>query len=275
MPETVTGTAADQTPAEKPIEAKPEANGDGRPNGEERRDQSKGPQPGNPRWEQVYARWKDTERELEAMKTKQKEHSEEWEIVREHNRKLETELEALKKTKADKTADPEPDFEVDPGAWRKWKAHQDAIKDKEHMEELDKTRMDTLLTVEKRIHPDYVEMAKIAERDCAKDAELKKRIYNSDNPFAEAYEYGRKKTDEMKDKEKEEAQRQENREKLDVEKGGGHEEDNEPEEEKLSAPEKNVAHKLYPELEADEAEARYFKSKNAMAKKGRQQNEKR
>jgi hypothetical protein len=214
----------------------------------------------------VYARWKDAEKDLALMKQKQKEAEESWELAREHNRKLEAEVEQIKRTKADRTPDPEPDFDEDPNAWRKWKAHQEALKEKEHAEELNQTRLDTLLAVEKRIHTDYLEMAKIAERDVSKDPELKKRIYDSDNPFAEAYEYGKKKSEEMKQKLKEESEREENREKLDVEKGGGHEDSEQAPEDKLSEAEKSVAHRLFSDLESEKAEAKYLKQKKAMGR---------
>lgn len=269
-PETVTGTAQ-ETPARKDAqddrqEEKREERPSEKPAAKTENGKPPMPGPGNPRFDQVYARWKDAEKDLALMKQKQKEADEAWELAREHNRKLEAEVEEIKRTKADRQPDPEPDFDENPGEWRKWKAHQEALREKAHAEELEATRRDTLLAVEKRLHPDYVEMAKIAQRDVDKDPELQKRIYNADNPFAEAYEYGKRKSEEMKQKLKEESEREENREKIDVEKGGGHEDNDEGQEEKLNDQERAVAHRLFSDLDPEKAEAKYYKQKKAMGR---------
>lgn len=237
-------TKSEETKTEEP---KKEAKGDG-------------PTPDTPRWNEVYGKWKATERKLE-------ERDKDVEAMREHNRALETRLSAVETNKADRPAEPEPDPAVDPDAYKKW--HE--MKRLQEKQEWDKQRAfdrhETQVEIQKELHEDYLDTIKLAERDMVKDPELKKKIWGSPNPPKEAYQYGKKRAKEMEEKSEEETAREKAKKQVETEPGGdgGGTSDEEPEE-KLNDAEIRVVRNLFPDLKPEDARKKYIKQKKAMGR---------
>ncbi len=221
---------------------------------------SDGPAPGSPRWNEIYGKFKATERKLE-------ERDKDVEAMREHNRALEARLSNVEKTKADRPAEPEPDPAVDPDAYKKW--HE--MKRLQEKQEWDKQRAidrhETQVEMQKELHEDYLDMIKIAERDMVKNEELKKKIWGSPNPPKEAYLYAKRRAKEMEEKTEEETAREKAKKQVETESsadaGKGTEE--EPEE-KLSDAEVRVVRNLFPDLKPEDARKKYIKQKKAMGR---------
>lgn len=254
-----TGAATEEHPAEEaePNE-KPSPKAKAEEDAEGKKPKGEGPPVDSPRWAEVYGRWKDTERKLQ-------EREQDFDAIREHNRALEDRLNRVEASKADKTMEPEPDPEVDPAGYKKWVDHERA-KDKQTFDrqrEID--RHETQVEIQKGLHPDYLAMIKIAERDMAKDKDLKTKIWGSENPPKAAYEHGIKKATEAEEEEKETSRRQKAKEQTDTEAAGEEAGDTEDaDEEKLSDAEQRVVRNLFPDLKPDEARKKYIKQKKAM-----------
>lgn len=254
-----TGAAVD-VKNEDPAETEKEQS---KPAAEEKKAEAKpkdGPTPDTPRWNEVYGKWKATERKLE-------EREKDFDAVREHNRTLEARLSAVEQHKADRPQEPEPDPAVDPEAYKKW--HEMArLKERQ---EWDKQRAidrhETQVEMQKELHEDYLDMIKVAERDMIKDPELKKKIWGSPNPPKEAYLYAKRRAKEMQDQSEEEQSREKAKKQVDAESSGeaGAATEDEPEE-KLSEAETRVVRNLFPDLKPEEARKKYIKQKKAMGR---------
>jgi len=225
---------------------------------ERRKEDPDGPPPNTPRWNEVYGKWKATERKLE-------EREKDVEAIREHNRALEERLNRVEATKADRPPEPEPDPAVDPDAYKKWHEMRRLAERTEWEKQRAIDRHETQVEVQKEMHEDYLDMIKIAEREMAKDPELKKKIWGSGNPPREAYKYGEKRAKEMEEKEREAQSRDVAKKQTETEPtgdGGGERED-EPEE-RLSEDEIRVCRNLFPDMKLEEAKKKYIKQKTAM-----------
>lgn len=254
-----TGAATEDHPAEEAeTPEKPAAKAKPEEDAEPKKPKGDGPPVDSPRWTEVYGRWKDTERKLQ-------ERDQDVDALRDHNRALEERLNRVEISKADKTMEPEPDPEVDPAGYKKWVDHQRA-KDKQAFDrqrEID--RHETQVEIQKELHPDYLEMIKVAERDMAKDKDLRAKIWGSGNPAKAAYEHAVKKTAKETEDEKEDVRREKAKQQTDTE-GAGEEaaESQDAEEDKLSEAEQRVVRNLFPDLKPDEARKKYQKQKKAM-----------
>ncbi|HTG45206.1 MAG TPA: hypothetical protein VK633_11815 [Verrucomicrobiae bacterium] len=237
--------AEEKKPEESPKEK--EAKGDG-------------PAPGSPRWNEVYGKFKATERKLE-------EREKDFEAMREHNQKLEARLNAVEKGKADRPQEPEPDPAVDPDAYKKWHEMKRLTEKQEWDKQRALDRHETQVEMQKELHEDYLDMIKVAEREMVKDPELKKKIWGSQNPPKAAYQYGKTRAKEMEEKTEEETAREKAKKQTETESPGegGAASEEEPEE-KLTEAEARVVRNLFPDLKPQEAKEKYLKQKKAMGR---------
>jgi hypothetical protein len=221
-----------------------------------------GPPPNSPRWNEIYGKWKATEKRLQ-------ERDQDVEAMREHNAKMEARLAALEHTKADRPAEPEPDPAVDPDAYKKFHEMR-RLKEREEWEKqraLD--RHETQVEMQKEIHgeEEYLAKIKIAERDMTKDAELKKKIWGSPNPAKAAYQYGKQRAQEMEKQEQEQEEREKTKKQTAVEPvGDGGAEEGEKKEDRLTDQEIRVCRNLFPEIPLEEAKKKYLKQKKALGR---------
>ena len=219
-----------------------------------------GPAPNSPRWNEVYGKFKATERKLE-------EREKDFEAIREHNRALEARLNAVEHNKADRPQEPEPDPAVDPDAYKKWHEMKRLTEKQEWDKQRAIDRHETQVEMQKELHEDYLDMIKVAERDMGNDPELKKKIWGSPNPPKEAYLYAKRRTKEMEDKTEEETAREKAKKQVETESsaGGGAGSEEEPEE-KLSEAEARICRNLFPDLKPEDARKKYIKQKKAMGR---------
>lgn len=253
-----------EDPAEEIEQDLPDEKNEEKAKPEDRRkeDSADGPPPGSARWNEVYGKWKATERKLE-------ERDRDVEAIREHNRALENRLNQLEVKKADRPAEPEPDPAVDPDAYKKW--HE--MKRLQEKQEWDKQRAidrhETQVEMQKELKGEekYMAMIKIAEKDMAKDPELKKKIWGSPNPAKEAFKYGEKRAIEMEEKDREEASRETAKRQTATEpdNGGGGEPEEKPES-KLTEDEVRVCKNLFPDMKLEDAKKKYIKQKKALGR---------
>ncbi len=223
------------------------------------KDEDHEPPADHPRFNQVYGKMKAYERRLE-------ERDKDFEIIREHNRAMEEEILRLKTNKADKPDDPEPDPDIDPAAYRKWMKLQTEKNKEEDRKQREIDKHTIQVDMQKELHEDYIDMVKLAERDMAKDKELQKKIWNSDNPAREAYRYGKSKHQEVVKAEAEEEERGKSREKMDVEKVGDSGAAGEEEEVKLSDDQKRIIRNLWPDLTFQEGKKKYVTQMKEMGR---------
>lgn len=212
------------------------------------------------RWNQVYGRMKFYERE-NAEKEK------DLEALRNHVSSQQRKLDELTKQVSAPRPVEAPDPEQDPKGYQKWHELQLLDLNKKHQEEMELNRIEMLRQMEKSLHPDdYEQNAAIADRDVMRDPALKKRIYGSDNPFREAYLYGKKMRADMQKAIDDEATRQKGIEQASPE-AAPSAPPAPPEEDEvtLTEDEKRVVSQLYvrngPHLSQKDAEKRYLDQK--------------
>lgn len=210
------------------------------------------PGPEHPRFKEVYKKMKRLEEDVKDI-----------DVIRSHNQKLAAKLEELERSRAAKEPD-EPDPVADPEAHRAWVKYRDAKKDKEVQDLLLKERLAMQIDVQKELHSDYVDAVTIAERDAARDADLQKKIWNSENPAKAAYHYGRKKMDEIAKADKEEEDRQTRLDQSEVAKPAHPAP--KKEEAGLSEDQRRVARRLFNDMPAKEADEKYLKQLKAMGR---------
>lgn len=211
----------------------------------------------HPRFKDVYAKMKSYEAQLS-------ERDKDLEAVREYNMKMAARLEELAKTKEDRKEAAAPDPAVDPDGYRKWHEHQLARKDKEYQEKLTMELRAVQVDTMQSIHDDYDDMVKVAIRDMQRDPALEAKINNSRNAPKAAYEYGKKKMDELKTKEEKEKDRKEH-----LDQGAVERDSPAPpakEEPTLSEAERRVVRNLFPEMSYKDAEKKYLAQKKAMGR---------
>jgi hypothetical protein len=214
------------------------------------------PGPEHPRFKEVWKKTKRLEEERADM-------AKDLDVIREHNKKLAERLEQIEKAKTEKEPD-EPDPLTDPEGYKAYHKFQMAKKDKEFQEAIAKERIDRQIEVQKELHADYLDAVKVAERDMTRDAELQKKIWNSENPAKAAYQYGKGKMDEIAKADKDEEERQTRLEQADVVKPTPP--PPKKEESDLTDDQRRVARRLFSELPAKEAETKYLKQLKAMGK---------
>lgn len=221
-----------------------------------------GPAPGTPRWNEIYGKLKASERKLE-------ERDKDVDAIREHNRMLEARLQTLETTKADRPPEPEPDPAVDPDAYKKWHEMK-RIQDKQDMDKqraIDKHEMQ--VDLQKELHPDYLDVIKEAERDMARDPELKKKIWGSPNPAKAAYKYGEDRRKELEDKTRDEESREKAKKQTETEttsdgSGAPDKDEESASGEKLSEAEVRVIRNLFGN--DPKGKEKYLKQKKAMGR---------
>lgn len=237
------------------------APGTDKPATEKKGDKEFNPPPDHPRFKEVYYKMKRFQEEAE-------ERQKDVEALRAHTERMAAALEEVKKTKAPE--EPEPDPAADPEAYKTWHRHQLAKKEKEFSERREKDRVASLIEIESGLHPDdYDKAIKIAEREMARDASIKKKVWDSANPARAAYQVGRKYMDEAAQKEKDEKDRQERLESGDVHKDNPPPPKSPAENDELSSEEKRVIRNLFPEMEFKEAAKKYAEQKKLLAGAGR------
>ncbi len=169
---------------------------------------------------------------------------------------------------------------VDSPRWKevygKWKDTQRRLEEREndvdaireHNRALE-ARLNAIEQKKAEIHGEdkYLSMIKIAERDMAKDTELKKKIWGAPNPAKEAFKYGEKRAKEMEDKEREEQSRETTNKQTQTEPSdaGGGGSDDAPEE-KLTEAEVRVCRNLFPDMKLEDAKKKYLKQKKALGR---------
>jgi hypothetical protein len=246
------GAVAEATPAAKPAKAE-EAKKDG--SKEEIAEQNRkafDPGPEHPRFKEVYKKMKRLEDDVKDI-----------EVIRAHNQKLAAKLEEIEKSRAPKDPE-EPDPLTDPDGYKTWHKFQLAKKDKEIEERIAKERIQTQIEVQKELHSDYMDAVAVVEREMARDQELQKKIWNSENPAKAAYQYGRKKIDETAKADKEEDDRQARLDQGEVAKPTPPAP--KKEEQGLSEEQKRVARRLFNDIPGKEAEEKYLKQLKTMGK---------
>lgn len=214
------------------------------------------PEPEHPRFKEV---WK----KLKTIESEKSELEKDIEAMRRHNQEVAARLEELNKSK--QKEDPAPDPEIDPQGYKKWVELREAKREKEYAEREVKNAIARQIEIQSELHDDYDEVIKIAERDMNRDPEIKKKIWNSENPPKAAYKYGKKKMEEKAKAAEDEEKRELNNEKGDVLGGDNPPPDN-PKEVSLSDDEKRVARRLFPELKEKEAYDKVLAQKKIMRK---------
>lgn len=259
-----TGAATDDPPAEvldpptKPA-GKPDTSGEDDEEETKEPKKSDGPEANTPRWNEVYGKWKATERKLV-------EREQDFDALRQHNRALEERLNNVELSKADKAAEPEPDPEVDPAGYKKWVEFQRAKDKREFDKQREVDRHLTQVEIQKGLHEDYMEMIKVAERDMARDKALSDKVWKSENPAKAAYDYARKKTKEADDEDQETSRREKAKQQTDTEAAGEGDSGQSDEDEKLSEAETRVVRNLFPEMKLEDAKKKYLKQKKAIGR---------
>ena len=228
------------------------------------------PPEGHPRWDFLYKKSKELEKQLLDEKKRTEDRDKDLDAIREHNRKLEAKLGELEVRKEDKGADPEPDFDEDPKSWRKWKEHQDHFKETERQRKAAVEHLQEQIAEQMDLHEDYDDVRTFMEREMRKDKELEKKIWDAANPALRMYILGRKKLDaqdadktkaDKEADEKDEADRQKRLKAADLESGGGGDDDKEPE---LSKDQERVIRMMYPDTPYEKAKERYIKQLKVM-----------
>jgi len=206
------------------------------------------PQPGSERWNEVYRKSKTFERMLV-------EKDKDIEALREHNKAFESRMRDLE-TKKD-LPEKEPDPEVDPLGYKKWRDFKDAEREKAIEKERVDDRLNVQIEVQKEMHEDYIDMVKVAERLMDRDPKERKRIYASDNPAREAYQTGKKYTEDMDKVETEEKELKKAKEQSKTESGASESGETPAKEPELTDEQKRVAKNLFPDIPFEEAKKKY------------------
>lgn len=241
---------------EAPEEQEPESPGSEKEVEKPKSQKDHEPPPESPRFKEVYGNMKRYERALE-------EKDKDIEAMRAAMRQQATRLEEIERTKADKRQDPPPDPAIDPDGYKKWHEHELAKKDREHQQKSVQERLQMQIDLQMELHDDYAQMVGIAERDAARDPKIQKEIWGSDNPAKKAYQYGKRKMDELKKQEQEveeKAKSEEDRQKR-LQQGaveGGGFAPSAKKEEAVSDDERRVIRNLFPNLPYKEAEKQYL-----------------
>lgn len=255
-PDSGTATIEDEAPAEKePQKEDPSLTKPKDEAGDE--DKKNQPAPGSERWNEVYRKSKTMERMLT-------EKEKDIEALREHNKALEARMTDLETKKS--LPEKEPDPEVDPIGYKKWRDHKDAEKEREFERTRAQDRLDNQIEIQKEIHEDYVETVKMAERLMDRDAALRKKVYGSDNPPREAYKLGKKYMEDMEKVDIDEKEIKKAKEQAKAEGGSSESGESPSKEPELSDDQKRVARNLFPDIPFEEAKKKYKGQLKAMGR---------
>jgi hypothetical protein len=220
-------------------------------------DKKNEPQPGSERWNEVYRKSKTFERMLT-------EKEKDIEALREHNKALEARMNEWEKKKD--VPEKEPDPEVDPAGYKKWRDHKEAEREKQREQEREQQRLDMQIEVQKEIHEDYVDMVKLAEKLMDRDAKLRKQVYGADNPAKEAYKLGKKYKEDMDKLETDEKELKKTKEQVNVESGASESGEAPTKETDLTDEQKRVARNLFPDIPFEEAKKKYKSQLKSMGR---------
>jgi|GEM_PF-6590926 len=209
------------------------------------------PKEGSPRWNEIYRKMKDTEREKEELRK-------DLDALRKHSRDMAERMESLAKEKADRPKPPAPNPAEDPEGYRAWVDNNQTELQKSWSEQLRKTQNENMIMMMHAMYDDYEENAAIAERDMENDPKLREEIYSKANPFKAGYEYGKKKKGASSAPKP-----------VDVESAGDIPPSGDESEDELSEIELRTARNLWPGMPVDKLKEKYVSHKKAMGIKPR------
>jgi uncharacterized coiled-coil protein SlyX len=168
--------------------------------------------PEHPRFKEVYAKSKESERRIEKLEKSLEEKDMDIHLMRQHNQELSESITTMTSRIDSKEETPPPDPNEDPEGYHKWWQEKRTKEKEDEKKERYLTRTNDQIDVQKDLHSDYESVVKPVMKAMETDGELRKKIFGSYNPAREAYKYGKDKMDtkdkEGKEKEEKEAERQ-------------------------------------------------------------------
>ena len=142
------------------------------------------PSDDHPRFKEVYGKWKESERRSGEMQK-------DLDAVRTHSRTMMGRLEELETKKVDRPSMPMPSVSENPEAWEAWHKTEMTTMKREFADQLQKTASASIVQAIKFSEPKYESMASLAEEEISRGNEqLKNKIWNSDNPYRAAFNWG-------------------------------------------------------------------------------------
>jgi len=139
---------------------------------------AEGPPPTHPRFQKVYGRMKSLERELEERDNELRE-----------LRKLRQAAES----RNSQDADPEPDIEADPKAYKEWTKRRLESTKAELASQISTEKLNLQMEMMRTVDEKFDSYMKRIVPDLKRDEALRNRIMGSANPPREAYKYAKQK----------------------------------------------------------------------------------
>lgn len=171
--------------------------------------------PDSPRFKEVYAKWKNADREIKKLNDSLSSRDSDIQMMKEHNQRLAESIDSLKNTVESSAEEPPPDFSENPEAYNQWWQEKFNKETEKIQEKFKQERFNDQVEDQRTIHDDYDAVIKSCMSEIQSDQSLNDRIFKSSNPARAAYKYGKAKM-EKETKEKEPADNVDETEKLDA-----------------------------------------------------------
>ena len=166
---------------------------------EEKKEEQHEPKEGSKRWNEIYGKWKTSEREIEGLKQKDSERDAAFKELLEHNKKLSKSIIGVEDQLLETS---KPDKDEDPEGYEKWLT--DKIKRDVQKTETPKPVQQPQQQKPPQAAPieeiefaagrdDYWQIIGEVNRDIQADQNLMGRIFATSNPYEAGYRYGKAK----------------------------------------------------------------------------------
>ncbi|TAL13922.1 hypothetical protein EPN95_04515 [Patescibacteria group bacterium] len=147
--------------------------------------------PDHPRFQEVYGKWKSTERTAEQLKKSLEEKDLDIQLLKQHNQRLETRFSSVEDKMNAKAEEPAPDPIEDPKGYHAWWEKKYDTDRKQVQQAAYAARIGEQIEAQRDLHEDYEAVVKPIIAEMETNQELKNKIWLSANPAREAYKYGK------------------------------------------------------------------------------------